>query len=135
MDQDSPDYWINEAQGSLSSFSNSRNLTGPGSQSQPPSTPKSPLRSVVRAHLPNQQVTTVKVKAGQTIREALCKAMRIRKLTTEMCDVYTLYSKSRVDWDQDVSSLEGQEIVVETRERFPISTSISHNFVWSLYLF
>lgn len=35
----------------------------------------------------------------------------------------------RVNWDDDISSLEGEEITVEIRERIPITTSISHNFV------
>lgn len=50
--------------------------------------PKSPLKSVVRAYLPNQQRTTMQVHPGQTVREALSKAMKRRKLTPEMCVVY-----------------------------------------------
>lgn len=59
--------------------------SGSGSSS---SQPRTPLKSVIRAHLPNQQRTTVQVFPGQTVREALSKAMRRRKLTTEMCSVY-----------------------------------------------
>ncbi|XP_037579135.2 serine/threonine-protein kinase B-raf-like [Dermacentor silvarum] len=50
--------------------------------------PKSPMKSVVRAFLPNQQRTTVQVRPGQTVMEALSKAMKRRKLTTEMCVVF-----------------------------------------------
>lgn len=35
----------------------------------------------------------------------------------------------RVNWDDDINTLEGEEITVEIRERIPITTSISHNFV------
>lgn len=107
--------------------------------------PHSPLKSVVRAFLPNQQRTTVQVRPGQTVREALCKAMKRRKLTPDMCIAYrcnrkycfldapdewdSIYPRSRVDWDDDISTLEGEEITVEIRERIPITTSISHNFV------
>ena len=59
--------------------------SGSGSGS---SQPRTPLKSVIRAHLPNQQRTTVQVYPGQTLREALSKAMRRRKLTPEMCTVF-----------------------------------------------
>ncbi|GIX94482.1 hypothetical protein CEXT_477251 [Caerostris extrusa] len=79
--------------------------------------------------LPNQQRTTVQVKPGQTVREALYKAMRRRKLTADMCVVYRCDGRVEVNWDDDISSLEGEEITVEIHERIPITTSISHNFV------
>lgn len=37
--------------------------------------------------------------------------------------------KRVMNWEDDISLFEGMEIVVDTRERFPISSSISHNFV------
>ncbi|XP_015915867.1 serine/threonine-protein kinase A-Raf isoform X2 [Parasteatoda tepidariorum] len=91
--------------------------------------PRSPLKSVVRAFLPNQQRTTVQVKPGQTVREALYKAMRRRKLTADMCAVYRINGRVEVNWDDDISTLEGEEISVEIHDRIPITTSISHNFV------
>ena len=125
--------------------------SGSGSGS---SQPRTPLKSVIRAHLPNQQRTTVQVFPGQTVREALSKAMRRRKLTTEMCSVYinnpkwvlfcaqfvlkltlnyVVICRQPIEWDRDISLLEGHEILVETRERFPIQTSISHNYVKQLF--
>lgn len=100
----------------------------PTFERSPPITPRSPFSSVVRAHLPNHEKTSVKIKAGQSLREALKKAMAIRKLTPEICDVYSLKSRLRIDWDQDIRTLEGHEIIVEARAS-PIRTSISHNFV------
>lgn len=94
--------------------------------------PRSPLKSVIRAHLPNQQRTSVQVKPGQTVREALAKAMKHRKLTPEMCAVFKFKpssSKVQVRWEDDISKLEGDEITVEILDKFPITTSISHNFV------
>lgn len=35
----------------------------------------------------------------------------------------------RMSWDSDIALLEGEEIVVEVLEKFPVTTSISHNFV------
>lgn len=92
--------------------------------------PRSPFKSVIRAHLPNQQRTSVQVKPGQSVREALAKAMKRRKLTPEMCTVFKMTNgtKVQVPWDADIQRLEGEEITVEILEKFPITTSISHNF-------
>lgn len=95
--------------------------------------PRTPVRSsLLRAHLPNQQRTSVQVREGLSLRDALAKAMKLRNLTTEMCVVYivgTDSSKYPIPWDTDISSLECDEISVEILEKFPITTSISHNFV------
>ncbi|XP_067011182.1 raf homolog serine/threonine-protein kinase Raf [Anabrus simplex] len=102
---------------------------GSGGDSSPKLVPRSPLKSVVRAHLPNQQRTSVQVRPGQTLREALAKAMKLRKLTPEMCVVYKVGTKVHIPWEADISSLEGEEISVEILDKFSITTSISHNFV------
>ncbi|XP_071535646.1 raf homolog serine/threonine-protein kinase Raf isoform X1 [Panulirus ornatus] len=94
------------------------------------STPQSPLRSVVRAHLPNQQRTTVQVQPGRTLKDALAKALSFRKLSPDVCIVYRKTNpKVRMSWDSDIALLEGEEIVVEVLEKFPVTTSISHNFI------
>lgn len=87
-----------------------------------------PLRSVIRAHLPNQQRTSVQVRVGQSVRDALAKAMNFRNLTTNMCNVYTL-NHERIDWDADISTIDSDEIKVEINDKFPVTTSISHNFI------
>ncbi|KAI1296629.1 Raf -like protein serine/threonine-protein kinase Raf [Halotydeus destructor] len=101
--------------------------------SRPASSSRRPIGGgigVVRAYLPNEQRTIVPARPGQTVREALLKAMKRRKLNTETCTVYRCKPlKLRIDWDTDVSTLEGEEIVVESAGAFPLSTSISHNFV------
>ncbi|GLG94720.1 Raf homolog serine/threonine-protein kinase Raf [Gryllus bimaculatus] len=102
---------------------------GSGGDSSPRIVPRSPLKSVVRAHLPNQQRTSVQVRPGQTLKEALAKALKLRKLTPEMCIVYKGHSKVLIPWEADISSLEGEEITVEILDKFSITTSISHNFV------
>ncbi|CAG2113727.1 unnamed protein product, partial [Medioppia subpectinata] len=104
-------------------------LANASSGSSGSSQPRTPLKPVIRAHLPNQQRTTVPVYPGQTVREALSKAMRRRRLTPEMCTVFIYHNKQPIEWERDIGLLEGQEILVETRERFPIQTSISHNYV------
>ncbi|KAE8573606.1 Putative raf-like serine threonine-protein kinase phl-like protein [Halyomorpha halys] len=86
------------------------------------------LKRVVRAHLPNQQRTSVQVTPGHTVREALAKAMKLRNLTAEMCTVYSNNNNIVIPWDADISSIDTDEIRVEIIDNFPV-TSISHNFV------
>lgn len=96
--------------------------------------PRTPVKSfnTLRAYLPNQQRTSVQVREGLSLRDALAKAMKLRNLTTEMCAVYILgpdNTKHLISWDADISLLECDEISVEILDKFPITTSISHNFV------
>ncbi|XP_043677094.1 raf homolog serine/threonine-protein kinase Raf [Vespula pensylvanica] len=94
--------------------------------------PRTPMKSLLRAYLPNKQRTSVQVREGLSLRDALAKAMKLRNLTTEMCAVYLLgldKSKYLTSWDADISLLDCDEISVEILDKFPITTSISHNFV------
>nr|WAK98086.1 B-Raf proto-oncogene serine/threonine-protein kinase [Colaphellus bowringi] len=86
----------------------------------------------LRAHLPNQQRTSVQVREGLTLREALSKAMKLRNLVCEVCCVY-LGDSIPVNWDVDISTLNCEEITVKILDKFPIPTSISHNFVRKTY--
>ena len=88
-----------------------------------------PRPKFLRAHLPNQQRTSVQVREGLTLREALAKAMKLRNLIYEMCCVYRGDYNKPINWDVDISTLDCEEIVVKIIDNFPISTSISHNFV------
>lgn len=83
----------------------------------------------LRAHLPNQQRTSVQVRPGMTLREALAKPMKLRNLHCEMCCVYAGGDSNRpIRWDVDVGTLNCKEVTVKIIDKFPI-TSISHNFV------
>lgn len=42
--------------------------------------------------------------------------------------VYSIF-QTPISWDMDISKIEGDEIKVEVRDFFPVTTSISHNFV------
>ncbi|XP_056640676.1 raf homolog serine/threonine-protein kinase Raf [Diorhabda carinulata] len=85
----------------------------------------------LRAYLPNQQRTSVQVREGLSLREALSKAMKLRNLVCETCRVYSGcgYSDEAINWDTDISTLNCDEITVKILDKFPIPTSISHNFV------
>ncbi|CAG9823320.1 unnamed protein product [Phaedon cochleariae] len=87
----------------------------------------------LRAHLPNQQRTSVQVREGMSLREALAKAMKLRNLVCEVCSVYLGDSTILVNWDVDISTLNCEEITVKIIDKFPIATSISHNFVRKTY--
>ena len=93
--------------------------------------PRPAPRAFVRAHLGNHGRTIVPVKQGVTLRDALSKAMKLRRLTPETCAVYRLEDTSRtpIFWDTAMSELEGEEIRVEVSDKLPITTRISHNFV------
>lgn len=96
---------------------------------QPYKPTRTHLKTVIRAHLPNQQRTSVQVRQGQSLREALSKAMKLRNLTPDVCVVYNMVSGVQIPWDTDMSMIDCEEIRVELLDKFPIATSISHNFV------
>ncbi|XP_060524642.1 raf homolog serine/threonine-protein kinase Raf [Cylas formicarius] len=92
---------------------------------------KVPRPRFLRAFLPNKQRTSVQVREGLTLRKALAKAMKLRNLSCEMCVVYIgdAESKVTVNWNVDISTLQCDVITVKILDKFPIPTSISHNFV------
>lgn len=83
----------------------------------------------LRAHLPNQQRTSVQVREGLTLREALAKALKLRNLVCDVCCVYRGDTNIPIPWDIDISSIDCEEITVKVLDKFPTPTSISHNFV------
>lgn len=85
---------------------------------------------IVRAHLPHQQRTSVEAVAGIRLKDALMKALKLRQLTPEMCEVTsTLNGTHTISWDTDMGNLHVDEIYVRLLEYFPIMTHISHQFV------
>ncbi|XP_055309528.1 raf homolog serine/threonine-protein kinase Raf isoform X1 [Sitodiplosis mosellana] len=83
----------------------------------------------LRAHLPNQQRTSVQVIPGLRLRDALSKALKRRNLTCEMCEVTTLSRDKPIHWDTDISLIRAEEVYVKVTDKFPIMTHISHQFV------
>ncbi|XP_074644385.1 serine/threonine-protein kinase A-Raf-like [Tubulanus polymorphus] len=90
---------------------------------------RSPMKATIKAFLPNQQKTTVPVKPGTTLADALQKPLRIRELSIEMCIVIRSSTRTIIPWDIDTSALAGEELMVELKGNLPPPTSISHNFV------
>ena len=85
---------------------------------------------LLTAQLPNQQRTTVLIPPSTTIRDALTKPLKLRKLEPDMCTVFRLNGEKKqpIDWDVDVSMLMGNEIVVETKDKVIRHTHLSHDF-------
>lgn len=88
----------------------------------------------LRAHLPNQQRTSVQVVPGLRLRDALSKALRLRNLTHEMCEVIQVNSNNTIPWDTDISSIRAEEVYVKVLDKFPIRTHLSHHFIRKTFL-
>ncbi|GBP17326.1 hypothetical protein EVAR_17814_1 [Eumeta japonica] len=82
----------------------------------------------LRAHLPNQQRTSVQVKEGVTLRDALSKALKLRNLTCQMCEVVRTGNNQVIPWDSDITKIEAEEVTVRTLDKLPIMSHISHQF-------
>ncbi|EDV32794.2 uncharacterized protein Dana_GF22213 [Drosophila ananassae] len=85
---------------------------------------------LLRAHLPNQQRTSVEVVAGVRLCDALMKALKLRQLTPDMCEVSTSHSgRHIIPWHTDIGTLHVEEIFVRLVDKFPIRTHINHQFL------
>ncbi|CAH2100444.1 unnamed protein product [Euphydryas editha] len=80
----------------------------------------------LRAHLPNQQRTSVQVKEGVTLREALMKALKLRNLTCEICEVVRTGNNEVIPWDIDITMIDAEEVTVRILDKLPIH--MSHQF-------
>lgn len=76
----------------------------------------------LRAHLPNQQRTSVQVKEGVTLRDALSKALKLRNLTCEMCEVVRTGFNQVIPWDIDITLIDAEEVSVAPAARSVLSS-------------
>lgn len=89
----------------------------------------------LRAHLPNDQRTSVEVLPNVKIKDALAKALNLRELTTNMCTIYTSRSSSKpIPWDTDISDIQTGEIFIKVIDKSQQKSYISHTFVRKTYL-
>ncbi|CAK1547985.1 unnamed protein product [Leptosia nina] len=82
----------------------------------------------LRAHLPNQQRTSVQVKEGVTLREALSKALKLRNLTCELCEVVRTGNDEVIPWDIDITLIDAEEVTVKITDKMPIMSHMSHQY-------
>lgn len=83
----------------------------------------------LRAHLPNQQRTSVEVIPGLLLKDVLLKALRRRSLTSEMCEVIQMSNNMPIPWETDISLIQGEEVYVKVVDKFPVMSHISHQFI------
>jgi B-Raf proto-oncogene serine/threonine-protein kinase len=86
-------------------------------------------KEFLRAHLPNQQRTSVQKVPGLILRDALAKALSRRNITFDMCEVYQGDTNIPIPWDSDISLLNCDEVTVQILEFPGFPTYISHQFV------
>ncbi|KAG5328338.1 ARAF kinase, partial [Acromyrmex heyeri] len=85
--------------------------------------------SILMIHLPNSQYTTIEVKEGLTLRNAVSKAMERRQLILDDCAAYIKQRMTYfISWDTDISTLPCKEVFVEYLETFPVPVFWTHNF-------
>uniref|UniRef100_A0A1Q3F2R8 non-specific serine/threonine protein kinase n=1 Tax=Culex tarsalis TaxID=7177 RepID=A0A1Q3F2R8_CULTA len=85
-------------------------------------------KMLLRAHLPNQQRTSVHLIPGMRLKDALAKALKRRNLTADICEVTSSHSDYPIPWDTDVCDLHCEEVIVRILDiGFP--TYISHQFI------
>nr|XP_032825588.1 serine/threonine-protein kinase A-Raf-like isoform X1 [Petromyzon marinus]XP_032825589.1 serine/threonine-protein kinase A-Raf-like isoform X1 [Petromyzon marinus] len=83
---------------------------------------------LLRVSLPNKQRTVVHVRGGSSVRESLNKALAIRGLIPDYCNVFTVRDgmRSALSWDVDMASVGTEELQVELKDNVTVTT---HNFV------
>ncbi|BFZ10465.1 hypothetical protein BsWGS_13504 [Bradybaena similaris] len=91
----------------------------------------------IKAHLPNNMVTTVVAHPGTTLKDGLMKAMNRRQLDPGKCQVFRHKTRIQLTWNTDMGELAGQEVSVELMEidddnnitrSMPRAVVLSHNF-------
>lgn len=88
----------------------------------------------LRAHLPDNQRTSVEVLPNVKIKDALAKALTLRELNINMCGIYTSKSSSQaIPWDTDITEIQTGEIFIKVLDKSQQKSYISHIFVRKTY--
>lgn len=76
----------------------------------------------------------MEVVPGVKLKDALSRALNLRKLNTLMCGVYTnLDTSHSISWDTNIADLNTQEVYVKVLDKNQQKTFISHYFVRKTY--
>lgn len=93
------------------------------------------ISTILLVHLPNNQHTTIKITKGLTLRQAVAKPMQRRQLILEDCAAYVRHRITYfISWDTDISTLQCNEVFVETLEQIPVPVFFAHHFVGNTFL-
>ncbi|ALC48964.1 phl [Drosophila busckii] len=105
-------------------------VTGSGNDSQCGTLQRTP-KVLLRAHLPNEQRTSVEVVAGTRLCDAFRKALKLRQLETFMCEVSTTPNSSQhiIPWSTDIGTLHVDEIYVRLVVDKLLTPLIKHQFI------
>lgn len=90
---------------------------------------ETPLRNAIKAYLPNKQISTLKVKPGQTLSDVLRKGLERRGIALSNCIVFDSNSRQPISWDDDVECYAGKEISVELEYISCKMSNKGHNYV------
>lgn len=59
------------------------------------------------------------MESGRKLRDALIKALRLRNLHCQMCEVRTMDGKLIIPWDMDLSQISARAVQVLQRDTRP----------------
>lgn len=91
-------------------------------------------KKILRAHLPDDQRTSVEVLPNVNLSDAFSKALSFRELTTEMCGVYPLRSSSKaIPWNTEITDVQAEEIFIRVLDKTQQTSHISHFIVTKTY--
>ncbi|XP_052085966.1 serine/threonine-protein kinase B-raf-like isoform X1 [Mytilus californianus] len=98
-----------------------------------------PSRPILRVNFPNDQVSSVRIEAGKTLKDALKKAMSRREIEAESCEVYDVRTRMPISWDIDIGSLANKELKVQSKSHRPSVSGttlpmFTHNIVRKTFL-
>ncbi|XP_034306749.1 serine/threonine-protein kinase B-raf isoform X3 [Magallana gigas] len=96
-----------------------------------------PVHGIIKAYLPNEQFSLVKIEPGKILKEGLKKSMSRRFLSPENCNVYDSTTKMPISWDIDMANLAGKDINVCEKPKRKLEGQLAittHNIVRKTFL-
>ncbi|XP_056000824.1 serine/threonine-protein kinase B-raf-like isoform X3 [Ostrea edulis] len=96
-----------------------------------------PVHGIIKAYLPNEQFSLVKIEPGKVLKEGLKKTMSRRDLLPENCNVYDSTTKMPISWDIDMANLAGKDINVCEKPKRKLEGQLAittHNIVRKTFL-
>ncbi|XP_061187954.1 serine/threonine-protein kinase B-raf-like isoform X3 [Saccostrea echinata] len=96
-----------------------------------------PVHGIIKAYLPNEQFSLVKIEPGKILKEGLKKTMSRRDLLPENCNVFDSTTKMPISWDIDMANLAGKHINVCEKPKRKLEGQLAittHNIVRKTFL-
>nr|XP_022299577.1 serine/threonine-protein kinase B-raf-like isoform X1 [Crassostrea virginica] len=96
-----------------------------------------PVHGIIKAYLPNEQFSLIKIEPGKILKDGLKKSMSRRFLSPENCNVYDSTTKMPISWDIDMANLAGKDINVCEKPKRKLEGQLAittHNIVRKTFL-